>query len=341
MKVLVTGHLGYIGAELVPMLIAAGHDVVGLDTDYFHGRDFGSKPVAVPAIRMDIRDITQRHLAGFEAVVHLAALSNDPVSELNPQLTYDINLGASLTLARLAKAAGVERFVFSSSCSLYGSGSDGAVAEDAHMTAVTPYGESKIRAEEAIRPLADDRFCPTFLRNATAYGISRRLRTDVVVNNLVGHAVTSGRVLLTSNGEAWRPLVHVRDIAHAMVVVLRSPPDAVHNEVFNVGRTNENHQIRDVAKMVADIVPNCELTFADEGGADIRNYVVDFTKIETSLPGYSPQWTLATGIAEIYAAYVDEGLSADRFGGSDFVRLRALRELLDSEALDHDLRWKE
>lgn len=341
MKVLVTGHLGYIGAELVPMLVDTGHDVVGLDTDYYRDRDFRTEPMDVPTIHMDIRDVEPRHLAGFDAVVHLAALSNDPVSELNPQLTYDINLDASVGLARAAKAAGVARFVFSSSCSLYGSGSDGALREDADMVAVTPYGESKVRAEQQIRTLADETFSPTFLRNATAYGISRRLRTDVVVNNLVGHAVTSGRVLLMSNGQAWRPLVHVRDIAHAMLTVLGSPTDAVHNEVFNVGRATENHQIRDVAKMVADIVPNCEVAFADEVSADIRNYVVDFTKIESALPGYSPQWTLATGIAEIYDAYVDEGLDADRFGGNDFVRLRVLHELLERDALDGDLRWKE
>ena len=339
MRVLVTGHLGYIGAELVPMLIDAGHEVVGLDTDYYRDRDFRSEPMPVPTMHMDIRDVEPRHLAGFDAVVHLAALSNDPVSELRPELTYDINLDSSVRLARAAKAAGAARFVFSSSCSLYGSGADGALNEEARMSAVTPYGESKIRAEQAIRPLADGSFSPTFLRNATAYGVSRRLRTDVVVNNLVGHAVTTGRVLLMSNGEAWRPLVHVRDIAHAIVIVLESPSDAVHNEVFNVGRSSENHQIRDVAKMVADIVPDCEVAFADDVVADIRNYVVDFTKIETSLPGYSPQWTLATGIAEIHDAYVDAGLSADRFNGNDFVRLRVLRELLDADALDADLRW--
>ncbi len=339
MRVLVTGHLGYIGAELVPMLVDAGHDVVGLDTDYYRDRDFRTEPLRVPTLDMDIRDVEQQHLAGFDAVVHLAALSNDPVSELNPELTYDINLKASVGIARAAKAAGVARFVFSSSCSLYGAGAEGALTEDAEMEAVTPYGESKVLAEQAISVLADDAFCPTFLRNATAYGISRRLRTDVVVNNLVGHAVTSGKVLLMSNGAAWRPLVHVRDISHAIVTVLQAPPATVHNEVYNVGRNSDNHQIRDVAKMVADIVPDCEVAFADDVVADIRNYVVDFTKIETSLPGYSPQWTLATGIAEIHAAYVDAGLSADQFNGNDFVRLRVLRELLDADALDADLRW--
>ena len=338
MRVLVTGHLGYIGAELVPMLLQCGHEVVGLDTDYYTGRDFIEKPVPVPALTLDLRDVEVHHLQGFDAVVHLAALSNDPVGALSPRLTYDINLRATTRLAEVAKAAGVARFLFSSSCSLYGSGGEQALTEDAVMHALTPYGESKIRAEHAISELADDDFCPTYLRNATAYGVSRRLRNDVVVNNLVGHAVTAGRVLLMSNGEAWRPLVHVLDIGHAFTQVLAAPWEVVHNEVFNVGRSSENYQIRDVAKLVAEIVPSCEIVFADEAAKDIRNYLVDFSKIENRLPGYAPHWSVAEGIRELYATFVDEMTTA-MFDGADYVRLRVLQELLGRGVLDDELRW--
>ncbi|HTA94079.1 MAG TPA: SDR family oxidoreductase, partial [Polyangiaceae bacterium] len=262
MKVLVTGHRGYIGVEMVTQLRSAGHDVSGLDTGYYDECDFRAPPDDVPNLNVDLRDITAAPLRGFDAVIHLAALSNDPLGNVNPELTYDINLHASVKLARAAKEAGVRRFLFSSSCSLYGAGGDGFLDENAAFNPVTAYGESKVRVEQEAASLADDQFSPVYLRNATAYGISRRLRADIVVNNLVGHALTTGKVLLQSDGTPWRPLVHIRDIIHAFETMLTAPRDVIHNQAFNVGRTSENYQIRDVANMVAEVVPNCQVTFA-------------------------------------------------------------------------------
>src|SRR5580692_4627280 len=252
MKVLVTGHRGYIGAEMVPALRAAGHDVTGLDIGLFDGCDFMAPPDDVPNVDVDLRDVTPAHLAGFDAVIHLAALSNDPLGDLSPDVTYDINLHASVRLARAAKEAGVRRFLFSSSCSLYGAGGDGFLNEEAAFNPVTAYGESKVRVEQEAALLADATFSPVYLRNATAYGVSRRLRADIVVNNLVGHALTTGKVLLQSDGSPWRPLVHIEDINSAFLACLGAPIEAIHNQAFNVGRTSENFQIRQVAQMVAE-----------------------------------------------------------------------------------------
>lgn len=339
MRVLMTGHRGYLGAEMVPVLRQLGHDVVGLDTDYYAGRDFLRSPDPIPMLAMDIRDVSARELRGFDAVVHLAALSNDPVSELNPQLTYDINLHASVSLAEAAKAAGVSRFVFSSSCSLYGRGGAKALSELAPLNPVTPYGESKIQVERALSALADDTFSPTYLRNATAYGLSRRLREDVVVNNLVGHAMTSGRVLLLSDGQSWRPLVHVLDIAHAFAQTLSAPRETVHDEAFNVGRSAENYRVADVAKLVAELVPDCVVTCGEHAVPDIRNYLVDFTKIETQLPGYRPTWTVPAGIAQLRDAFAAGNMTAELFDGPDYVRLRTLQQLIEKGLLDDELRW--
>jgi nucleoside-diphosphate-sugar epimerase len=339
MKVLVTGHRGYIGVEMVPALRLAGHEVIGLDTGLFDECDFLSPPDAVKSLAVDLRDVTPEHLAGFDAIVHLAALSNDPLGDLDAQITYDINWRASIQLARGAKVAGVRRFLFSSSCSLYGAGGESLLNETAAFHPVTPYGESKVRVEEGLSKLADAAFSPVYLRNATAYGVSRRLRADIVVNNLVAHAFTSGKVLMQSDGTPWRPLVHVQDINAAFVACLAAPADSIHDQAFNVGRTGENFQIRDVAKLVAEAIPHCELAFATGASPDARNYRVDFSKIESQLPGYTPRWTLSQGIDELHQAYQRAHLTAEIFGGSTYHRLRTVRDLQKRGILGSELRW--
>jgi nucleoside-diphosphate-sugar epimerase len=338
MKVLVTGHRGYIGVEMVTVLRAAGHEVVGLDTGFFDECDFRAPPDDVPNLNLDLRDVTAEPLRGFDAVVHLAALSNDPLGNVNPELTYDINLRASVRLASAAKEAGVTRFLFSSSCSLYGAGGDAPVDENAAFHPVTAYGESKVRVEQETAKLADEAFSPVYLRNATAYGISRRLRADIVVNNLVGHALTTGKVLLQSDGSPWRPLVHIRDIIHAFETMLVAPRELIHNQAFNVGRSGENYQIRDVANMVAEVVPNCQVAFASGASADARDYRVDFKKIEQTFPSYRPAWTLRKGIEEMYRAYRDGAMTAEEFLGPRYYRLRTVQGLMVRGALSEDLR---
>lgn len=339
MRVLVTGHRGYIGVELVPLLRQAGFDVVGLDTGFFDDSDFRSPPDDVPALDLDLRDVTPDHVRGFGAVVHLGALSNDPLGDLNPRLTYDINLHASVNLASSARTAGVGRFVFASSCSLYGAGADGHLTEQAAFNPVTPYGESKVKTEIEVGALADDTFVPVYLRNATAYGVSRRLRADIVVNNLVGYALTTGQVRMMSDGTPWRPLVHIGDISRGVIAALTAPADAVRNQAFNIGRTQENFRIREVAELVAQVVPHCEVSLANNASPDARNYRVDFTKAERSLPGYTPQWTLRAGIEELYAAYKGHGMTEAEFLGPRYYRLKVIRGRLERGELDPDLRW--
>lgn len=339
MRVLVTGHQGYIGAVLVPALVRDGHDVVGLDVGLYDGCDFGAPPMAVPTLGVDVRDVVADHLVGFDAVVHLAALSNDPLGDLDATLTYDVNMFASIRLARAAKRAGVERFVFSSSCSLYGAGGDGLLDESAPFRPVTAYGDSKVGVEQELAEMADDDFSPVSLRNATAYGVSPRLRADIVVNDLVGHAVTSGAVLLTSDGSAWRPLVHVADICSAFRACLTAPRDAVHGRAFNVGRTGENYRIRQVAELVAELVPGCRVAFADGATSDTRDYRVAFDAIETSLPGYEPEWTVARGIEELASAYTAAGLDHATWTSSRYHRLRTILALRSAGWLDERLRW--
>ncbi|HEY3303664.1 MAG TPA: NAD(P)-dependent oxidoreductase [Candidatus Binatia bacterium] len=340
MKVLVTGHTGYIGAVLVPMLLDGKHEVTGLDTDFFAGCDFNDGLAEVPALRKDLRNVTVADLKGFDAVIHLAALSNDPLSDLNPDCTYGINYRASVRLGELTKAAGVPRFIFSSSCSLYGlSAGDGLLDEGASFNPMTAYGESKVRVEQEVSPLADDGFSPTFLRNATAYGVSPRLRADLVVNNLVGYAYTTGEVLIASDGTPWRPLVHVEDIARAFIAVLEAPRERVHNQAFNVGRTRENYQIRDVAAMVEEIVPGCRVKYAEGGGPDLRCYRVNCDKIARTLPEFQPQWTVRRGIEQLYAAFRDHGLTVEEFADSRYIRIKHIRALLAAGRLDAMLRW--
>jgi nucleoside-diphosphate-sugar epimerase len=341
MKVLVTGHNGYIGTVLVPMLQQAGYEVHGLDT-YFYSECsiYGFSP-DVPSLHMDVRDVGEHDLVGYDAVIHLAALSNDPLGDLDPELTYEINYRASVRLATLAKAAGVSRFLFSSSCSLYGaSEGEDFLTEEAAFNPVTPYGESKIRTEEDLSKLADAYFSPTYLRNATAYGLSDRLRADLVVNNLTGFAYLTGQALIKSDGMAWRPLVHIEDISRAFIAALEAPRALIHDQAFNVGSTSENYRIRDVAELVREVVPGCEVVFEGGGSADARNYRVACDKIERILTSFRPQWTVKRGIEQVHRAFVARGLTESDFLGPRYQRLKRMRQLLDSGQLDAALRWQ-
>ena len=340
MKVLLTGDDGYLGAVMAPALTAAGHQVVGLDTGLFDGCTFGEYQPLAHRLTRDLREVTEAELEGFEAIVHLAALSNDPLSNLDPSLTYDINHLASVRLARLAKSAGVRRFLFASSCSLYGMGSDDLLQEDASFNPITPYGISKVRVEEDVEKLADAGFSPTFLRNATAYGVSPKLRLDLVVNNLTGFACATGEVRLQSDGSAWRPLVHVEDIARAFVAVLSAPIAAIHNQAFNVGRTDENYQIREVAQMVGEAVPGSRITFAEGSGTDPRCYRVDCSKLARGLPEATPEWTVPRGIADLAAAFRREQFTRADCEGARFLRIARIRDLQDAGQLGPDLHWR-
>jgi nucleoside-diphosphate-sugar epimerase len=325
---------------MTPLLLAAGHEVVGLDTDLYERCTFGEGIVSIPTVRKDIREIQAADLEGFDAVIHLAGLSNDPLGDLNPDLTFDINFKASVRIAELAKQAGVQRFAFASSCSNYGAAGDAPLDETSEFNPVTPYGKSKAMTEMEVTKLADDRFSPTFLRCATAYGVSPRLRFDLVLNNLVAWAFTTGKVHLKSDGTPWRPIVHIEDISRAFLAVIQAPREVIHNEAFNVGRTEENFRISEIAQIVKETVPGCEVEFAPGASADTRNYRVNCDKIARMLPEFQPQWTTRKGAAQLYETYKQIGLTLEEFEGERYMRIAHIKKLIGAGLLDRNLRWQ-
>lgn len=340
MKVLLTGHRGYIGTVMAPMLLDEGFEVVGMDTDLYRSCTYGEQPPEIPQIVKDVRDITTNDVAGFDAIVHLAGLSNDPLGNINPDLTYDINHHASVRTAEAARSAGVRRFIFASSCSMYGKAGDDPLDETADFNPVTPYAKSKVYVERDVSQMADDNFSPVFMRNATAYGVSPRIRFDLVINNLVAWALTTGRILMKSDGTPWRPLVHIEDLSQAVICALKAPQESIHNLAVNVGSNEENYQMRDLAKLVKETVPNCEIEYADDAGPDTRSYRVNFDKIHKVFPEFQLRWTARKGVEQCYESYLKHGLGKDDYEGIKYKRIAHIEHLIADGRLDIDLRWQ-
>lgn len=340
MRVMVTGSHGYIGTILVPMLLEEGHEVTGLDSDLYEWCTFTGNVPDIKTIRKDIRDIQKHDVEGFDAIIHLAGLSNDPLGDYKPELTKEINERASIKLANMAKAVGVKRFLFASSCSNYGAAGNEFLTEEATFNPVTPYGVSKVRVEAALSKMADRDFSPSYVRASTAYGVSPRLRFDLVANNLTAWAFTTGRVYLKSNGMSWRPIVHVEDISRAYIAILQALRDVVHNEAFNIGTTTENYQIREIAEIVKDVVPGCKIEYAPDAGPDKRCYRVDCNKIAYTLHEFKPQWTARRGIEQLYEEYKKVGLTLEEFEGPKYKRIAHVKQLLQEGHLDGNLRRK-
>ncbi|MBL7107227.1 MAG: NAD(P)-dependent oxidoreductase [Phycisphaerae bacterium] len=339
MKILLTGSQGYIGMVLSTMLLEQGFEVTGLDSDLYKSCTFGSNIPNVPFINKDIRDVVKNDCVGYDAILHLAGLSNDPLGNLDRKLTFDINYKASVNLAKSAKAAGVRRFIFSSSCSNYGAGGTKMINEKAKLNPVTPYGISKVMVEKAVYSLADENFTPVFLRNATAYGFSPRIRFDLVLNNLVAWAFTTGMVYLKSDGSSWRPIVHVEDISRAFIAVLKAEKSIVHNQVFNVGTNSDNYQIKQIAQIVKETVPGCSLKFAPGASADKRCYRVDCSKLPNTIPSFKPKWNAKKGAAQLYQSYKKIGLKLEDFEGPKYQRIGHIKFLLKKQLINNSLRW--
>lgn len=340
MRVMITGHKGYIGTVMIPIFQAAGHEVVGLDSDLYRNSTYGDGLPVVKELIKDIRDIEKEDLRGVDAIVHLAGLSNDLLGDLNPDLTYAINHHASVRMAAIAKEMGIRRFVFASSCSNYGASGDRIQDETGELQPVTAYAISKVRVERDVTQLADDRFSPVFMRNATAYGLSKRIRFDLVLNNLTAWAYTTGQVLMKSDGTPWRPIVHIEDISMAALGAVESSQEVVHNQTFNVGINSENYQIRQLAEIVERTVPNCKVQFAAGAEPDKRNYRVDFSKYTNAFPNHKLRWSAIKGAQQIYESYKAIGLGKDDYEGPRYKRIAQLKHLLATGQLDETLRWR-
>jgi nucleoside-diphosphate-sugar epimerase len=339
MNILVTGTEGYLGSLLPPLLIERGHEVIGVDTGFYkEGWLYNGTQVTAKTLNKDIRKITAEDLQGVEAIVHMAELSNDPTGQLSPTITYDINHQGSVRLAKLAKEAGVRRFVYMSSCSVYGVATEGDVTEESPINPQTAYAECKTLVERDVKPLASPDFSPTFMRNATAFGASPRMRFDIVLNNLAGLAWTSQEIKMTSDGTPWRPLVHALDIGKAIACALEAPRDIVHNQVFNVGDTANNYRVKEIAETIAKVFEGCALTFG-ENGSDNRSYRVSFEKINTKLPGFKCDWNAQRGAEQLFDVFNQIDMSEDTFTSRGFTRLKQLEYLIRTKQIDKDFFW--